>query len=250
MSVEHIGVSGTTAVVTGGGGGIGRAVCLSLARKGHHVSVWDVSREGLDRTSAALAAQGHAVHAAQVDVTDPASIATALDAAVAQGGTPAVLVHAAGHVDFSDFAALTTEQVRQMFDVHVLGAVLTIQAVLPAMVNNGFGRIVTLGSVAAYSGSARHAHYAGAKGAIVAMTKALAKDHGSDGITINCVAPGAVDTDMFAQVDEVAMARYSDNPVGRIGSPEDIAAAVEYLVAPSAGFVTGSVLHVNGGMYL
>jgi 2-hydroxycyclohexanecarboxyl-CoA dehydrogenase len=240
----------STAVVTGGGGGIGGATCRALDEAGHHVSAWDVSTEGLARTRALMEGEGRELHTALVDITNAAAITAALDEATGVGGPPAVLVHAAGQIDFCNFEALSPEQVRRMLDVHVLGAVLTMQAVLPGMVAQGFGRIVNFGSVAAFSGSSRHAHYAAAKGAVVALTKAVAKAHGRDGVTINCIAPGAIDTDMFAQVDETALAYYADNPVGRIGTPEDIAAAVAYLVSPAAGFVTGAVVHVNGGMYL
>lgn len=238
------------AVITGGGGGIGGAICANLARRGFAVSAWDVSEASLQRTATAMAADGLDCHVTAVDVTDAGSIATALVSTTAATGAPSVLVHAAGQIDFCDFEDLDAARFRQMIDVHVLGAVLAMQAVIPSMVERGYGRIVNFGSVAAFSGSARHAHYAAAKGAIVAMSKALAKAYGKDGITINCVAPGAIDTDMFAQVDETAMSYYSDNPVGRIGRPDDVAAAVAYLVGHDAGFVTGSVLHVNGGMYL
>ncbi|MCW2786187.1 MAG: tsaC1 [Marmoricola sp.] len=238
------------AVVTGGGGGIGREICKTLARRGHAVSAWDISEEGLGQTADELAADGLACHVTTVDVADPDSVAAALASTVDDLGSPAVLVHAAGQIDFCDFEDLDAGRFRRMIDVHVLGAVHVMQAVLPSMTEAGHGRIVNFGSVAAFSGSARHAHYAAAKGAIVAMSKALAKGYGPRGVTINCVAPGAIDTNMFAQVDETALSYYADNPVGRIGRPEDVAAAVAYLVGPDSGFITGSVLHVNGGMYL
>jgi 2-hydroxycyclohexanecarboxyl-CoA dehydrogenase len=228
-----------TAVVTGGGSGIGQAVAQRLRAEGYHVATIDL--EPSDDEFA---------HAA--DVTDRAQVDAALSAIRAQLGPVTILVNAAGLDGFKRFTNISFEDWQRVIDVNLNGVFHCIQAVLPDMIEAGWGRIVNISSSSTHSGAPFMAHYVAAKSAVNGLTKTLALEYGPSGITVNAVPPGFIDTPMLRSAE--AHGYLGDiektieaTPVRRIGRPEDIAAACAFLISDEAGYITGQILGVNGG---
>jgi 2-hydroxycyclohexanecarboxyl-CoA dehydrogenase len=228
-----------TAVVTGGGSGIGRAVADRLRADGYHVASIDLTPS--DDQFAQTA-----------DVTDRGQVEAALSAIRAQLGPVTVLVNAAGLDGFKRFTDITFDEWQKVVDVNLNGVFHCIQAVLPDMVDAGWGRIVNISSSSTHSGTAYMSHYVAAKSAVNGLTKSLALEYGPAGITVNAVPPGFIDTPMLRNAE--ARGRLGDvqatidaTPVRRMGQPEDIAAACAFLISEEAGYITGQILGVNGG---
>ncbi len=228
-----------TAVVTGGGSGIGRAVAHRLRADGLDVATIDLKPSDADLAFTA-------------DVTDRSQVDAALSEIRGRLGPVTVLVNAAGLDGFKRFTNITFEDWQRVIDVNLNGVFHTIQAVLPDMVEAGWGRIVNISSSSTHSGTAYMAHYVAAKSAVNGLTKSLALEYGPHGITVNAVPPGFIDTPMLRSAEaqgflgdvEQSIAR---TPVRRMGKPEDIAAACAFLVSEEAGYITGQILGVNGG---
>lgn len=229
-----------TAVVTGGASGIGRAIARRLGADGHHVATIDLSPSDTEFAHTA-------------DVTDPAQLATAFTEIRAKLGPVTVLVNAAGLDGFKRFANLGFAEWQRVIDVNLNGVYHCVQAVLPDMVEAGWGRIVNISSSSAQSGQQFMTHYVAAKSAVNGLTKALALELGPAGITVNAVPPGFIDTPMLRKAAEADLIggtidyHIGRTPVRRVGRPEDIAAACAFLVSEEAGYVTGQILGVNGG---
>jgi 2-hydroxycyclohexanecarboxyl-CoA dehydrogenase len=243
-------LSGRTALVTGAASGIGRAVACRLAADGAAVVVLDVDGEGASRTAAEISRRGGRSVAVTADVSSGPAVRDAVGQARAQLGALHVLVNNAGICSFFPFTALDEAEWDRMFAVHVKGAFHTTKAVLPDMIEAGWGRIVNVSSVGGLKGAPALTHYASAKAALVGFTRALATEVGVHGVTVNAIAPGLVDTPLLVQSRMPASIRETQAvqlPVRRIGTPEDIAAACAYLVSPDAGYTTGQVLSPNGG---
>ncbi|HWF69588.1 MAG TPA: SDR family NAD(P)-dependent oxidoreductase [Mycobacterium sp.] len=229
-----------TAVVTGGASGIGRAVAQRLRDDGFRVAVIDLSPtdDGL----------GHVA-----DVTDRAQIDTAVAAIREQFGPILVLVNAAGVEGFKKFAHMSFQEWSRVIDVNLNGVFHTIQAVLPDMVEAGWGRIVNISSSSTHSGQPFMAHYVAAKSAVNGLTKSLALEYGPLGITVNAVPPGFVDTPMLRSAESRHLLggsvedHINRTPVRRVGRPEDIAAACSFFISEEASYITGQILGVNGG---
>ncbi|MPS68070.1 MAG: SDR family oxidoreductase [Novosphingobium sp.] len=242
-------------VVTGGASGIGLGVSRLFARNGHPVAMLDIQQDALDRESAALRSEGAAILARKVDVSDRNSIETAYAAVREELGPIAIVVANAGISEGIRFQDVTVETWQRMIDINLTGVFHTVQAALPDMVAAGWGRIITISSQAAQSGAADRAHYSAAKAGVIGLTRALAREFASQGITVNTIPPSVVATPMaeagiaagtFPPLDVIAQ----HIPIPRPGTPEDIAAACEYLASDGAGYVTGQVLAVNGGMFI
>jgi 2-hydroxycyclohexanecarboxyl-CoA dehydrogenase len=240
------------AVVTGGGSGIGRAICEHLARAGMSVAVLDVSGEQAAEATAAITAAGGKATAVTVDVSDRAAIDAAFASARADLGPVEVLVTSAALTGFVAFEDLTDEVWEREMSVNVNGVLYCMQAAIGDMVAGGWGRIVTISSVAGVTGSIRQAHYSASKGAVIALTKTIALEYATRGVTANTIPPFAVDTPGLrdAQADgELPAAKYLSRaiPIGRLGTVEDIAATCAFLCSEAAGYITGQVISVNGG---
>ena len=243
------------AVVTGGGSGMGRAICRRLAAAGHAVAVLDVDGDATERVAKEVEADGGRAIPVPVDVSDRAAVDAAMDEARGAFGPVGILVTSAGIEGFVSFLDISVEAWERMLAVNLTGTFHCVQSVVPDMIGAGWGRIVTISSSSAQSGTRRMAHYVASKGGVIAFTKALALDLASKGITVNTIPPGAIDTPMMRRpVESGAMASLDQvvarAPLGRLGTPEDIAAACAFLCSEEAGYITGQQINVNGAWYL
>ncbi|GAB3021142.1 SDR family NAD(P)-dependent oxidoreductase [Mycobacterium bourgelatii] len=246
------GAQNRVAVVTGGASGIGAATCRELAERGHKVGVLDIDGEAARRVTAELESGGAAALGVEVDVTDRAAVEAAFAEVRMVLGPIAVLVTSAGKASFCRFTEITVESWLRIVDINLHGTFHCCQVALPDMIEAGWGRIVTISSSSAQRGSPRMAHYAASKGAVITLTKSLASEYASHGITVNSVPPSSIDTPMSRQSQAEGKLGSPEQlakliPMGHMGSPEDIAAAVGFLCSEEAGFITGQVLGVNGG---
>ncbi|AGZ50548.1 SDR family NAD(P)-dependent oxidoreductase [Mycobacterium kansasii] len=228
-----------TAVVTGGASGIGLAVAHRLRSDGIDVATVDLKPSDAELAYTA-------------DVTDRPQVDAALSAIRDRLGPVTILVNAAGLDGFKRFANITFEDWQRVIDVNLNGVFHTIQAVLPDMVEAGWGRIVNISSSSTHSGTPYMAHYVAAKSAVNGLTKTLALEYGPSGITVNAIPPGFIDTPMLRKAAEQGFLgdieeNIARTPVRRMGRPEDIAAACAFLVSEEAGYITGQILGVNGG---
>lgn len=232
-------------LVTGGSRGIGAAVVEKFTANGDAVSFTFLhSNDAAQALTARTGACGF-----RADSRDPDAIREAVQEAVLHNGPVDVLVNNAGTAAFRLFDTITTEEWRDMFSIHVEGAFHYIQSVLPQMIHRKAGKIVNIASIWGITGASCEVHYSAAKAALIGMTRALAKELGPSGITVNCVAPGVVDTDMNrALSQEDLRSLCEETPLGRIAAPAEIAESVFFFASPAADFVTGQVLSPNGGI--
>jgi 3-oxoacyl-[acyl-carrier protein] reductase len=243
------GMEGRVALVTGASRGIGRAVALALASRGARV----VAAARADHADAVVneirIAGGHA-EAASLDVTDAASVETGIAAVLARAGRLDVLVNNAGIARDQLMLRMKRADWDAVLSTNLTAAFTCTQAVLKPMVRQRSGRIVNVASVVGQAGNAGQANYAASKAGLIGFTKALALEVASRGITVNAVAPGLIATDMTRAMSEDARAEWAERiPLGRLGTPEDVAHAVVFLASEEASYITGQVLAVNGGMY-
>ena len=242
--------AGQVALVTGASRGIGAAIAQTLAARGLKVIGTATTEEGAARIGAALAAHP-GCRGAALDVNDAAAAEALIDAIVKEHGALHVLVNNAGITRDMLAMRLKDEDWDAVLDTNLKAVFRLSRAVLRPMMKQRWGRIISITSVVGASGNPGQANYAAAKAGVAGMTRALARELGSRGITVNCVAPGFIATDMTAALgEEQQKALAAQIPLGRLGQPADIAAAVAYLASPEAGYVTGQELHVNGGMFM
>ena len=248
---------GRTAVITGGASGIGLAISQRLAQDGASVAVFDVDYAGAERLVKQLQADGSSALAVKVDVSDRRQVDGAVREVRDKLGPIQVLVNCAGIEGFEPFQSITEASWDRIMAVNLKGTFNCTQAVVSDMVAAGWGRIINISSSSAQSGAAKMTHYAASKAGVIGFTKALALELGRAGITVNTIPPGSIDTPMLrraaaaghlggAGVEQIAAAM----PVGRAGTPEDIAAACAFLASGEAGYITGQVIGVNGGRYM
>jgi 3-oxoacyl-[acyl-carrier protein] reductase len=238
-------LDGKVALVTGASRGIGKAIALELRSRGAKVFGTATTDTG------AQALAGLDVAGKALNVTDPAQCEAVLKQIQDEAGDIAILVNNAGITRDNLAVRMKDAEFDDVIDTNLKAVFRLSRAVMRGMMKARWGRIINITSVVGASGNPGQANYAAAKAGVVGMTKSLAAELGSRNITVNCVAPGFIDTDMTrALSEEQRKALLEHVPLGRLGAPEDIAAAVAYLASPQAGYVTGAVLHVNGGMYM
>jgi NAD(P)-dependent dehydrogenase (short-subunit alcohol dehydrogenase family) len=240
------------AVVTGGASGIGRAICLRLAREGCNIVIWDRDISAAHRVGAEVGELGRRVLAVEVDVSSFSDVERAADRVHRELGKVSILVNDAGFGEIVAVAEMSEAQWDKMIAVHLKGTFNCTRHLVQDMIDARWGRIVSIASVAGLRGAAGFVHYSAAKAGIAGFSKALALELGSSGVTVNAIAPGLIETPILkgsALRDETIAAMVRHTPVGRIGAPEDIAACCAYMVAEEASFLTGQVLSPNGGIY-
>jgi len=243
-------LGGKVAIVTGASRGIGRAIAAMLAARGALV-VAAARGENAGETVAAITAAGHRAERATVDVTDPASIDALVAGALAAHGRIDILVNNAGITRDQLMLRMKRDDWDQVIATNLTSAFTCVQAVIKPMVKQRSGRIVSVSSVVGQTGNAGQANYAASKAGLIGFSKALARELASRNITVNVVAPGLVETDMTRAIADKAQGDWAAQiPLGRIGTPDDIAAAVCFLASDEASYITGHVLAVNGGMYM
>lgn len=242
--------AGQVALVTGASRGIGAAIALELAKQGLKVVGTATTQEGASKVHSALAAfagcSGHVL-----DVTDGAAVEALVDAVVKEQGSLHILVNNAGITRDTLAMRMKDEDWDAVMDANLKGVFRMSRAVMRTMMKQRYGRIINITSVVGASGNPGQANYAAAKAGVAGMTRALARELGSRNITVNCIAPGFIETDMTAGLAAAQQeALQNQIPLGHLGKPQDIANAVVYLASPGASYVTGQELHVNGGMYM
>jgi 3-oxoacyl-[acyl-carrier protein] reductase len=239
-----------TALVTGGARGLGYAAALRLADDGYTVVIADRDAKAAESARATAAADGRELAAVALDVAAADAARVVGDLAASRGGID-VLVNNAGIVRDGPLVDMSDDDFRLVVDVCLFGAFNMCRAVVPLMAEASYGRIINMSS-RAYLGNPGQANYSAAKAGIVGLTKALAKELGRSGITVNAIAPGLMDTDMVRQhpkYDAIVERAARANSIPRIGQPDDVAGAVSFLAGSDAGFITGEVLHVSGGRF-
>ncbi|HZQ61193.1 MAG TPA: 3-oxoacyl-ACP reductase FabG [Casimicrobiaceae bacterium] len=241
-------LDGQVALVTGATRGIGRAIAAKLAEAGAKVIGTATTADGATRISEALGEQGTGI---VLDVTDAAAVDAALADVEARFGSIAILVNNAGITRDNLLLRMKDDEWDSVLATNLKAAYRLSKAVLRGMMKARYGRIVQIGSVVGSSGNPGQANYAASKAALIGFTKSLAQELGSRNITVNCIAPGFIDTDMTRALADAQREQLLERiPLGRLGSPEDIANAAVFLASREAGYITGATLHVNGGMYM
>ena len=244
MSLE-----GQLALITGAGRGIGKTIALKLARSGADIAFTDLDPE-IEGLSSEVEALGRKCWAYQVDVTQADLVEEMTSAIVAETGRIDILVNNAGITQDNLMLRMKPEQWSKVIDVNLNGVFLVTRSVLKTMVKQRSGKIISISSVVGFSGNPGQVNYSSTKAALIGFTKSLAREVGQRGVTVNAVAPGFIDTAMTrALSDSQQEAILQQIPLNRMGNPEDIAHAVEFLASENAAYITGTILHVNGGMY-
>ena len=243
------------ALVTGGASGMGEATCHELGRRGHKVAVLDLNGEGAQRVAEDLRAEGITALGVAADVTERPMVEEAFAKVRSELGPVGILVTSAGLFGFSPFTEISPESWGRIIDVNLTGTFHCCQVAIPDMVEAHWGRIVMISSSSAQRGSPFASHYAASKGAVLTLTKSLAREYALAGITVNNIPPSGIETPMqhagqaagfLPSNEQIA----SNIPVGHLGTGADIAAAVGFLTSEKAGFITGQILGVNGGAVL
>jgi NAD(P)-dependent dehydrogenase (short-subunit alcohol dehydrogenase family) len=241
------------AIVTGAGSGIGLAIAERLAADGAPVAVWDLNGESATAAAAAIEAAGGRAIGMTVDVSDRAGIDAGVQHVRESLGPPLILVNNAGIAPFQSFLKIDSDSFDKVIAVNLKGTFDCCQAVVPLMIEAGWGRIVNISSSSAQTGNAYQVHYSASKAGVIGLTRSLARELGPKGITVNTIPPSFIDTPALRGAEEKGYLgegvpfHEKTTPVGRVGRPEDIAAACAFLVRDDASYVTGQVIGVNGG---
>ena len=238
-----------TVIITGASGGIGIKLADAFARKGYNVaSSYFSNGDKLKSLSEELTANGFSATAVKTDVSKSDEANFLIKSAFDMFGSADILINNAGIAQQKLFTDITDDDFTRMFDINVRGVFNCCRAALPYMIHKKQGRIINISSMWGVCGASCEVHYSASKAAVIGMTKALAKEVGPSGITVNCIAPGLIDTPMNANLSKETINELcEETPVGRIGTPEDIANAALFLANDSSSFITGHVLGVDGG---
>jgi 2-hydroxycyclohexanecarboxyl-CoA dehydrogenase len=243
------------AVVTGGASGIGQAISRRLAEHGDKVAIFDQQEARLDVQVSSIQDKGFQPMSLKVDVTDRPAVDSAVASVRDKLGPIQILVTSAGVTAFEPFTDITLDQWNRTMAINLTGTFNCMQAAIPDMISGGWGRIVTISSTAGQTGAPNQADYVASKGGVIALTKALAFEFASHGITVNTIPPGLVDTPMARSAEEQGKLPSVKDlgammPLKRVANVEDVAAACHFLCSDEAGYITGAQINVNGGVYM
>lgn len=238
------------ALITGSGRGIGREIALKMASQGASVVISDIDEKTMNATCEEVKALGVPSIAVRMDISDEESVAGAVDAILAEFGRIDILVNNAAIFKKAPFLAMTAGEWQQTVDINLTGLFNVTRAVAPHMEENRSGAIISIASVDAFQGCRDYSHYAMTKAGVVGLSRTLAQEFGPYNLRVNVIAPGIMLTEMTRDRVEANMEAYlAKVPIGRIGVPEDIANAALFLASDMSSYITGQVIHVNGGMY-
>lgn len=243
-------LTGQTAIVTGASRGIGRAIAQELARLGAAIAVNYIhSQDYAEQVAAKCESFGSKALPVQADVSKPEDIHRLVETTSLYLGKPDILVNNAGIASHSLLVDTTEYEWDQVMAANLKAPFLCAKAVLPGMIRKQYGRIINMSSIWGIAGGSGEVAYSAAKGGLISFTKALAKEMGPSGITVNAVAPGVIETEMLNRLNQEDRYNLSlETPVGRLGTPQDIASVVGFLALPASGFITGQVISPNGGL--
>jgi 3-oxoacyl-[acyl-carrier protein] reductase len=240
-------LDGQVAIITGGARGIGEGICKIFCNEGATVALWDILDEGKNTTDR-IKKEGGKIIFQKVDVTDQSSVNVAVEKLIGEFGRIDILINNAGIIKDRSFLKMSRDEWDRVIDVNINSLYVTTKAVLPHMKEAKYGRIISASSINAFQGAFGQANYSASKAAIAGFTRALCKETGRHNITVNAVAPGFIKSEMSDSMpEEIIKAGISMIPVGRIGTPEDMGHVYLFLASKEAGFVSGIVLHANGG---
>lgn len=244
-------MNGQTAIITGGGRGIGKAIAESLANRGVNIVVVDVNIDVADQTASELTARGVKSIAIKADVANPSDVKGVFESAAKEFKKVEILVNNAGITRDGLLLRMREEDWDLVMNVNLKGTFLCLREGVKAMSKQRYGRIINISSIVAFMGNPGQANYSASKAGIIGLTRTTAKEYASRGITVNAVAPGFITTAMTDSLpDNVKQEMLRAIPMNKFGTIEDVAQAVLFLASPQSGYVTGQVLHVNGGMYM
>ena len=245
-------LDGKTSLVTGASRGIGKAIALALAKEGSDVALTYAHKpEPAEQVAADIEKLGRKARSYNCNVADPSANDELVDTLISEFGQIDIVVNNAGITRDRSFLKMDLEMWHDVLNVNLTGPAMVIHRLVGQMLERGDGRIVNITSIVGQMGNFGQANYAAAKGGLIALTKTLAREFARKGVTVNAVAPGFIETDMTADVPEKVLDQVRGvTPIGRLGKPEEVAAAVVFLASPAASFITGEVISVNGGMYM
>jgi 3-oxoacyl-[acyl-carrier protein] reductase len=242
---------GQIALVTGGGQGIGKAISLALAKDGADVVIFDLNLEKAEEVSKEIEGLGRRSLILRIDVVKPEEVEDGFRKAIEALGRLDILVNNAGITKDALLIRMKDEDWDKVLDVNLKGTFLCTRAAVKTMSKQRYGRIISISSVVAFMGNPGQVNYVASKAAIVGFTKTVAKEYATRGITVNAIAPGFIRTAMTeALPEQVKEAMLKEIPIGRFGDPDDVANAVKFLASKDSAYITGQVIHVNGGMYM
>lgn len=244
-------LSGQIALVTGGGQGIGRAISLALAKEGADMIIFELNLERAEEVSQEIEGLGRKSKAIKVNVADPSDVEEGFRRALEAFGKIDILVNNAGITKDALIIRMKDEDWDHVLDINLKGVFLCTRAAVRHMSRQRYGRIISISSVVAFMGNPGQVNYVASKAGIVGLTKTVAREYASRGITVNAIAPGFIQTAMTdALPDQVKETMLKEIPLGRFGSADDVANAVRFLASRDASYITGQVIHINGGMYM
>jgi len=244
-------LKGKVAIVTGAAQGIGRTICAALADEGADLALCDVNGQGILDGAKDFSARGGKYLPFQTDVTSAAEVEATVKKVLEEWSRIDILVNNAGIVRDSLLLRMKDEDWNLVLDVNLKGAFHCTREVLRAMMKQRWGRIINIASVVGAMGNAGQANYVASKAGLIGLTKATAREVATRGVTVNAVAPGFIETDMTASLsEEIRQTMLRQIPLGRFGVPEDVAGVVSFLASEASSYITGQVIHINGGMYM
>jgi 3-oxoacyl-[acyl-carrier protein] reductase len=249
--IPHQPLEGQIGLVTGASQGIGKAIAMALSARGARVYLCSRNEEALQEVAREIEGRGGQAVAATMDISDNKDVARAVKGILGETSRIDILINNAGCRNDKLLARTGEEEWKEVLETNLSGTFFCLRQVIPAMSRKRYGRVVNITSVVAFTGNVGQANYGASKAGIVGLTKTAAREYARRGVTVNAVAPGFIDTAMASSLEDAVQEQIREHiPMGRLGTPEEVADAVTFLASPEAGYITGQVVHVNGGLYV